>query len=123
MKIQWLDPSLLRGPKFTLCTTEEELTAVLKALDCDMTPTLPSPAWATMYPIRDPHKDLVGCVVYYAGPRDSTEAMCGIMAHEAVHIWWEFCKNIGEEHPGEEVKAYAIQHLTQELVTEVLSRP
>lgn len=42
-------------------------------------------------------------------------AVASIIVHEAVHIWQYTCEMIGEDKPGVEQEAYAIQYISQEL--------
>jgi hypothetical protein len=44
--------------------------------------------------------------------------IAGILVHEAVHIWQEYCDFYGEDKPGREQEAYAIQFIAHELMTE-----
>lgn len=46
----------------------------------------------------------------------------GILIHEAVHAWQEWCKYYGEDDPGCEQEAYAIQSLSQTLIAEFIER-
>lgn len=39
-----------------------------------------------------------------------------LLAHEAVHILEGWFEIIGEKHPGEEIRAYGIQNITQSLI-------
>lgn len=41
--------------------------------------------------------------------------IAGICAHEAVHVWQYIKEHIGEESPGMEQEAYAIQAITHQL--------
>ena len=41
-----------------------------------------------------------------------------ILIHEAVHLWQAHCKWMGEEKPGDETEAYAIQKIAGELIKE-----
>lgn len=43
------------------------------------------------------------------------EAAC-ILVHEAVHVWQAHCEFIGEDNPGVEVEAYAIQAISKQLM-------
>ena len=46
------------------------------------------------------------------------ELIYALLVHEAVHIWQEIKKLIGEEHPSKEFEAYSMQAITQELFVE-----
>jgi hypothetical protein len=39
-----------------------------------------------------------------------------IVLHEAVHVWQELCKKIGESIPSAEFEAYTIQHIYGQLI-------
>lgn len=43
-------------------------------------------------------------------------SVCGILVHEAVHIWQAHCDEIGERAPSSEFEAYAIQSISQTLM-------
>lgn len=44
----------------------------------------------------------------------------GMLTHEAVHVWQEIRKMLGEKTPSDEFEAYAIQNLSQQLHAEFL---
>lgn len=44
----------------------------------------------------------------------------GIVVHEATHVWQEVQKHIGEEDPGWEMEAYAVQAIYSELLYAML---
>ena len=50
------------------------------------------------------------------GPEITGIQIAAILAHEAVHIWQLIRREIGEDKPGDEGEAYAVQHITQELL-------
>lgn len=49
-----------------------------------------------------------------------TEAILTI-THEAVHIFQRVCEFLGEEAPGREVEAYAIENITRNLIDSFMS--
>lgn len=53
--------------------------------------------------------------------RDPVE-VAGLLIHEAVHIWQEWCEYYGEVAPGREQEAYAVQAIAQELMAEFARR-
>ena len=38
---------------------------------------------------------------------------CGLIVHEAVHVWQAICEAMGEEQPSTEFEAYSLQAITQ----------
>ncbi len=44
-------------------------------------------------------------------------SVVGILVHEAVHIWQKFSQRIGEHEPSGEFEAYAIQSISQRLIS------
>ena len=48
----------------------------------------------------------------------TTEEIYSLLVHEAVHLWQAHCRWLGEDKPGEETEAYAIQKIAGELIKE-----
>jgi len=44
----------------------------------------------------------------------------GLLVHECVHAWQSICREMGEDAPGREVEAYAVQCLSQWAVGQFL---
>lgn len=57
-------------------------------------------------------------VIVTVFPACETDALSVIsaMVHEAVHVWQFICQKIGEDEPGMEMEAYAVQHITEGLI-------
>lgn len=39
-----------------------------------------------------------------------------LLAHEAMHVWRDLRKTVGEDKPSSEFEAYAIQHIISDLL-------
>ena len=119
LKPRWLSRTLLDGNHLTLCTSEERFAAVLKHLG------VRHPVeWMGPYGLASHHafeQKSGGMVsVVCIGYREGREgiAIAAMLAHEAVHVWQAFLERIGEDKPGKEMEAYAIQFILHELLTE-----
>jgi hypothetical protein len=69
---------------------------------------------------KDENLCAVICLSNYAGC-DPVE-VAGILVHEAVHVWQEYCDFYGEDKPGREQEAYAVQWISQTLMEEFARR-
>ena len=121
---RWLDRRVAApGPYLTLCLTEAEFHDALRKLKLHERPTFVSPnADATTHHFANDSGGQV-CIVCLRDcrKRDSIE-IAGMLVHEAVHVWQEYCERIGEKQPGTEQEAYAIQAIAQELMAEFRRR-
>lgn len=81
-----------------------------------------SAADATTHSLSNPEGELV-CVVCLAeyADKDPVE-IAGLLVHEAVHVWQQYCGRIGETAPGREQEAYGIQAIAQDLMDEFRRR-
>lgn len=50
--------------------------------------------------------------------KDDPNAIIGLLVHEAVHVFQQLCEDIGERRPSSEMEAYAIQHISMNLVAD-----
>lgn len=121
MKAKWLNRSLLVGPYLTLCTTEEMFRCVLvKDLEfkghVDFLGS--THADATTHFLNNQSGEHVAVVCLSSTDGREPIEVAGLLVHEAVHIWREHCKWIGERNPGDETEAYAIQWISQQLFWE-----
>jgi len=124
MKVKWLDRRISApGPYLCLCLSEAEYKQALKDMGCE-----PVDAWiktpqadATTHHARSP-KGLAAviCLRNHEG-RDPVE-VAGLLVHEAVHAWQEWCDYYGENPSAREQEAYAIQAISQELMSEFSRR-
>jgi hypothetical protein len=111
------------GPHLTLCLNVAEYKQALKHLK-----VAPVDEWiknshanATVYTIASPAG--LACIVCLNGYENHNPIeVAGLLVHESVHIWQEYCDYYGETQPGSEQEAYAVQALAQELMAEFARR-
>lgn len=53
----------------------------------------------------------------HAETRRNLAEIVGIITHESAHVWQEIQQYIGETSPGAEMEAYALQAITQAMLT------
>jgi hypothetical protein len=102
---RWLDRRIAAaGPFLTLCLSEQEFYHALSKIK-----VADRPAWVNPGAHATTHH------------RSGIE-IAGLLIHEAVHVWQEYCDMIGEVAPGREQEAYAVQVVAQELMAEFKRR-
>lgn len=124
-KYRWLNRRIAHpGPYLTLCLSEKEFEHAIKHLKIkehfSWIRTPQADATAHHFSNPDGHSACVVCLRNYEG-RDPVE-VAGLLIHEAVHVWQEYCEWIGEQNPAREQEAYAIQAISQELLAEFARR-
>jgi len=124
MKVNWLDRRVAApGPYLCLCLSEAEYKQALK--DCGIDPFdswIKTPqADATAHHARC-NKGLVCIVCINIREERPGVEIAGLLVHEAVHAWQEWCEYYGEHRPAQEQEAYAIQSISQELMAEYARR-
>jgi len=120
MSFKWLPRDIAAmGPYLTLVTSEAEYIKALK--DCGiLNPSDWCPHHARTHTLKNKQGQAV-CIVAIKVMGDPIETAC-LLVHEAVHVWQEYCEDIGEDSPGAEQEAYAIQAISQRLMTEYARR-
>jgi len=117
-KIEWLDRGLLRGPYYCLCLDIGQFHSALKHLN------IPKP-WPEF--LLAPHANATVHLFEKSGNQchvvclgDTSERtgieVAGLLLHEGIHIWQNFKRHIGESAPGDEIEAYSIQWIAQQLM-------
>lgn len=117
--VRWLDRRIAcPGPYLALCLNQEQFDRVCKKLRIAAMPYIKNDySNATAHYISAGHGlTVVVCLRDFAG-RNPVE-VAGLLVHEAVHVWQAYASRIGEDHPGAEQEAYAIQAIAQELMAE-----
>lgn len=124
MSTRWLDRRIAApGPYLALCLSPDEFSAALKHLKVSTESEWVRNAHshATAHTFDGPRgMTVIVCVRDWQG-RDPVE-VAGLLIHESVHIWQQYADHIGENSPGDEQEAYAIQSIAQELLAEFARR-
>ena len=115
----WLDRRIAcPGPYLALVCSQSEFDSAMRHLRVPLgAPYIKSQrADATTHFIKNGNGEAV-CVVAMGdvSGRSGIE-IAGLLVHEAVHVWQEYCESIGEINPGAEQEAYAVQAISQELM-------
>lgn len=111
---KWLSGSLQECSfKYKLITSQKEFQSLLNKLHIGADAYCDEGALAQTYYYRDAGVCLV-CLK--EGLSLSEVDVFGLLVHEAVHVWQFHCEYIGEDKPGNETEAYAIQKLSVELM-------
>lgn len=121
----WLDRALVVGPYVALCLSKAEFRACLKRLQYPgETPDFlkTDRANATVHFIDNPDGQLCALVCLGSTAGRTPLEIAGLLVHEAVHIWQEFCDSIGERGPSREFEAYSIQCIAQRLMESFAQR-
>jgi hypothetical protein len=122
--MKWLDRRIARpGPYLCLCLSEKEYKTAMKHCGLEVDHVwLNDNANATTHLLRNQKREL--CCIVCLGDVEGRLPIevAGILIHEAVHVWQEYCADIGETHPASEQEAYAIQSVSQELLAEFARR-
>lgn len=111
------------GPNLCLCLSEVEYRAAMRQLKQDQTRDWIKTAHADATAHCFWSKGGVAVVVCLTGWEDRNPIeVAGLLIHESVHVWQEWCDFYGETSPGREQEAYAIQAISQELLAEFARR-
>ena len=122
MKTNWLDRRISApGPYLALCLSETEFHDALRRLK-----PASIPRWtasdATTHHVEDENGNTCCIVCLRDHAERNAVEVAGLLVHEAVHVWQQYCADIGEQRPGDEQEAYAVQTIAQELMAEFARR-
>ena len=117
--MKWLGRSLITGPYLTLVLNERDYQ---RAMTHFKVPVGERASWvrpradATAHMLDHPDSGLA-CVVAMRTREGLTGIeIAGLLVHEAVHIFQEWCSHHGEAKPSAEFEAYSIQPIAQRLM-------
>jgi hypothetical protein len=117
--MRWLERSLMQGPYLALCLSQREFEVAARKVGhpVKFRRFVSHGKGGTTHTIHT-ENGLVCLVCLEIPPKTPLVEVHGLLLHEAVHVWQEQCRDIGEESPGDEAEAYAIQVIAQELFKE-----
>lgn len=118
----WLDRTLIQGPKFVLVVDEASYVREMKRMGVDDPPGFISDSAHASTHLISGHNDLAAIVCVRIDKSASRLQHHMVLVHEAVHVWQAYRKDIGEDEPSAEFEGYAIQALSQALITDFEKR-
>lgn len=123
-KTRWLNRRVgPLGPYLALCLTEAEFKAAVSHLkSADVPRWMNRGAHATTHTFEHVDNGTVCVVCIHGVEKRSPIEVAGLIVHEAVHVWQQHCKDIGETRPGDEQEAYSIQLISQALMSDFAGR-
>lgn len=121
---KWLGRNIAApGPYLCLCLSEAEYKRAFKhCKEAPVGPWITTPqANATAHFLTAPSGL---CAVVCINPLKNSTGIeiAGLLVHESVHVWQEWCSYYGETTPASEQEAYAVQAISQELMKEYARR-
>lgn len=116
----WCDRALWQCRyAFGLCLNEKDFHKQLKVMSV---PTHEWASWitpgadATTHFLTHPEGARAAIVCFNTEKKLNGIQIASVLVHEAVHIWQEHRRAVGEHEPADESEAYAIQALSQRLM-------
>jgi hypothetical protein len=120
MQVSWLNRTLIASQFLALCVTEKEYHAILNDFGIDKNNRrmwVSDGANATTHFFDANGSTDAACIVCIKNYENATPIeICGMLIHEAVHVWQDYCRRIGEDCPSSEFEAYSIQMISQRLI-------
>lgn len=120
-RAKYVDRALVTCPYYiALCKDEDAFKRELRRLK------VPPGQWppflgaahadATVHFLESRSNGLIALVTVKPRAKASRIALDLLLVHEAVHIWQETRRVLGEKAPSDEFEAYSIQHIAQRLI-------
>ena len=115
----WLSRTLIEGDFLKVCTTEADYHRTLRYLKVPISEWdkwLISESLATTHYFNTPKGNRVTIVCIPVTPDVDGIDVATLLVHEAVHVVQEYFRFIGEDNPGNEIEAYAVQNVSASLM-------
>lgn len=104
---------------FGFCTDPTAFAKEMKRLKVDPAPKfLSDAAFATTHCLTRSSAGLITIIVCI-NPKRKPMVLPACLAHEATHVFQFAMEKMGEDKPGDEIQAYAIQYFTELMWNEV----
>lgn len=111
------------GPNLMLCLSQAEFDRASRQLKTPRGPWLHETAYATVHHYQNEDNEIAAVVcLRQPSPGVKGADTAAVLVHEAVHIWQAYAEFIGEDKPGAEQEAYAIQFFSAALLHEYARR-
>lgn len=118
--VHYCDRALVVSPyHYGLCRTEQAFQKELKRLKVprDQWPTfIDTAADACVHFFEQSNGELLAIVCLGSTKGRSKSEVQGLLIHEAVHVWQEIRRTLGEKEPSDEFEAYSVQTIAQKLI-------
>lgn len=119
MKTKWLDNTLISGPYLCLCLSQQEMESALRHCGIkEYVPFINNCSDATTHFFTNDDGKLMTIVCLGETEKVHPIQVASMLVHEAVHVFQEYCNQIGEKEPSSEFEAYSIQSISQALMFE-----
>ena len=115
----WINRTLIEGDYLSVCTTEAEYHRTLRYLKVPISEWgswLSLGALATTHFLDSVKGNRATVVCIPVKPETDGIDVATLLVHEAVHVVQEYFRWIGEDNPGNEIEAYAVQNVSASLM-------
>lgn len=121
-RVVWLIPAWGGNFKFGFCPSEKAWVREIKRLGVSLSDAPYPTSHAAMTPFgkTDSHEECGIVTITDDAAQCHPAAVVGLLTHEATHVWQSVCDYMDQRRPTGnhcEFEAYAIQSITQQLVT------
>ena len=117
--LKWCDRTMIQCGHVALCLSEESFRKHVKKR---MPANKEHPIWlrdkagACVHEFVDENHQAIYIVCMRYEPKQCPVTVCGMLVHEAVHVWQKHARHIGEHDPSIEFEAYSIEAIFTHLL-------
>lgn len=115
-KVVWLNQGWF-PPYYGFAPNKRAWKKALKKLELPAEPYPTTDARCTSFKSHKTGKLVILVTVGdHISPEHDPVGIIGLLVHEAMHVWRHIREDIGEDSPSAEFEAYALQHISMELM-------